>query len=644
MDPRSALSTPGAGVQRPVPPLPNQQRPVSVPSSPRAGKWVGTSQSAVATPRDDGGAAASTSSDLMSLVRELAQGEDGQKLPSFRKSPKNQKQVWSAFMAARERRERDLLIQQQRFIRELDTDVCASVRRMEIRVISLRWVLETRPSQMLRRQELEVLDANCSRRAPGIARPFMPAELAAVALRRSERRILVLSLPWLQEDNPDPLGFRASQIIAFAERFARRLGIRDDPEQLEKYGIFEAYGCMFQHPRTEREEAIFKRAVNEMPALYASAMGTSVCIFDPIPENPSSIGTVRIRVSKQTHHKPNEKSRLEVEIEGFEDLTRTMRKFGHVLDVHHTGSATKAKRPHSPPMHSPGKGRGASVSGKQPASPLSVTSPLTSQPPAADAQQQSKLMQRQADALFMEQLDHAITEMTKWTFYDHNGHTPRPGRATSPKGSRPDAKPQQAVEPKRFEVKYTSQEEAQRCVDQVPNEPTSHYVYQAFHGYNSCPLNRRGSGVLEASLALEVSSRARAFYPQVDTWLKSLSVAKVYRVDESGKTSEVTLDKPRQKRQVIKEIETGRYSFAQDRPKAVTLYNVYMKRINGAFEKAEGTREHALIEASKGTGEIAEAARRELVDHRKRVKLLYGDAIPAFSKKKGSASRLTTPR
>ena len=68
----------------------------------------------------------------MSLVRELAQGEDGQKLPSFRKSPKNQKQVWSAFMAARERRERDLLIQQQRFIRELDTDVCASVRRMAV--------------------------------------------------------------------------------------------------------------------------------------------------------------------------------------------------------------------------------------------------------------------------------------------------------------------------------------------------------------------------------------------------------------------------------------------------------------------------------------------------------------------------------
>ena len=71
------------------------------------------------------------------------------------------------------------------------------------------------------------------------------------------------------------------------------------------------------------------------------------------------------------------------------------------------------------------------LSGKQPASPLSITSPLTSQPPAADAQQQSKLMQRQADALFMEQLDHAITEMTKWTFYDHNGHTPRPGRATA---------------------------------------------------------------------------------------------------------------------------------------------------------------------------------------------------------------------
>ena len=52
----------------------------------------------------------------------------------------------------------------------------------------------------------------------------------------------------------------------------------------------------------------------------------------------------------------------------------------------------------------------------------------------------------------------------------------------------------------------------------------------------------------------------------------------------------------------------------------VSLYASQARRITSAFDQAESTREHALLEASKGHGESAEIARKELLEHRKRVK------------------------
>jgi hypothetical protein len=108
---------------------------------------------------------------LLTLVRQLTANMDDATLPSFRKDGRerttNERQVqqdaWAVFTSGRERRERDLLYQQQRALRELDTDAADSLRRGDIRLISLRWMLETQPRQMLRRQELEAQDSNSSR-------------------------------------------------------------------------------------------------------------------------------------------------------------------------------------------------------------------------------------------------------------------------------------------------------------------------------------------------------------------------------------------------------------------------------------------------------------------------------------------------
>ena len=143
--------------------------------------------------------------------------------------------------------------------------------------------------------------------------------------------------------------------------------------------------------------------------------------------------------------------------------------------------------------------------------------------------------------------------------------------------------------------------------------------------YNSRPFHRRGWGICEAVLALEIHSRARAYYPMVDAWLSSLPVAKAYSVNEVGDANEMSIERPRQRRAIAREINSAIFTFPQDRQRVVHMYNTRVKQIVAAFEQAEATREHALLEASKGQGEYAVIARKELSEHRKRLKDVFGD-------------------
>jgi hypothetical protein len=108
----------------------------------------------------------------------------------------------------------------------------------------------------------------------------------------------------------------------------------------------------------------------------------------------------------------------------------------------------------------------------------------------------------------------------------------------------------------RYDVKFLRHEDAQRCVEELPNDAASHGL-KAFLGcaqpqrlwltslapssvtlgrlqpslcassYNDHPWQRRGWGIAEVALSQEISSRARALYPKVTAWLSSLPIAKV---------------------------------------------------------------------------------------------------------------------
>lgn len=235
----------------------------------------------------------------------------------------------------------------------------------------------------------------------------------------------------------------------------------------------------------------------------------------------------------------------------------------------------------------------------------------------------AKLLQRQEEALRMEQLDHAITEMVHYFSKARGSRGPVKGGAV---GSTHRTPPRL---PTRYDVKFLRHEDAQRCVEELPNDAASHGL-KAFLGYNDHPWQRRGWGIAEVALSQEISSRARALYPKVTAWLSSLPIAKVYAVDEVGGATEMILERPRQRRQVMRDIRSARFTVNQDQQSVPVLFSECAKRVALAFETAEATREQALLEASKGHNEVAAIARKELAENRKRWKETIGEsALPS---------------
>jgi hypothetical protein len=73
----------------------------------------------------------------------------------------------------------------------------------------------------------------------------------------------------------------------------------------------------------------------------------------------------------------------------------------------------------------------------------------------------------------------------------------------------------------------------------------------------------------------------------------------VYAVDEVGGATEMILERPRQRRQVMRDIRSARFTVNQDQQSVPALFSECAKRVALAFETAEATREQALLEASK---------------------------------------------
>ena len=148
----------------------------------------------------------------------------------------------------------------------------------DIRLLRTEWLLLQSDGYLLQsRQELEKLEADEQQREPGPT-PLLSPEEAVELIKRGDRSVAPLTYPWVTDTHPDPTGARLRVICA---------ALRAHPNIK---ALFIDQCCLYQHPvggmRTEMEEESFQRALEVMPDLYASAIGTTVLQLKEIPARP----------------------------------------------------------------------------------------------------------------------------------------------------------------------------------------------------------------------------------------------------------------------------------------------------------------------------------------------------------------------
>ena len=150
----------------------------------------------------------------------------------------------------------------------LDERLVTVLTNEDIRLLRVEWLLAQREDYKIqRRQELEELErAELS--------PFLTGEEAADLIRNGAREVGALSYGWLLPWDPDPTRERL------------RLLQRVLKQKTYIKAIFWDQATLYQPPREEWEQAAFKRALDVMMDLYASAIGTT-CVLLPKPRRCS---------------------------------------------------------------------------------------------------------------------------------------------------------------------------------------------------------------------------------------------------------------------------------------------------------------------------------------------------------------------
>lgn len=144
---------------------------------------------------------------------------------------------------------------------QIDNTVQTSLMFGDIRLISTAW---------LQSYELPTLPQH-----NGLPAAAFLSNAQAVEAHR-EGRVLVLSYRWHTASHPDPTG----TTLELVRRFLRTLS--------HEHGLFWDWACLPQRPRTESEEAVFRRGLNCMGNLYGSLMKTTVIRCKYVPPRPSS--------------------------------------------------------------------------------------------------------------------------------------------------------------------------------------------------------------------------------------------------------------------------------------------------------------------------------------------------------------------
>ena len=152
----------------------------------------------------------------------------------------------------------------------LDERLVTVLTNEDIRLLRVEWLLaQPVDYKIQRRQELEKLE----RDDRGLS-PLLTGVEAAALIRNGAREVGALSYGWLLPWDPDPTRERL------------RLLQRVLKQKTYIKAIFWDQATLYQPPRIKREEAAFKRALDVMMDLYASAIGTT-CVLPPKPQRCS---------------------------------------------------------------------------------------------------------------------------------------------------------------------------------------------------------------------------------------------------------------------------------------------------------------------------------------------------------------------
>ena len=153
-----------------------------------------------------------------------------------------------------------------------DARLHAALADGTIRLLSCAWLRAAENGFVVLRHQEMPADA------------LLPPEAAAQAFGAGDRRVGVLSYGWLTRHHPDPLGQRATHVLAYLR----------SPEGLRFDALFWDFGCLPEPDSTgcisDADLALQRKAFSHMAELYASADGAAVIRLTlmPPPQAPHS--------------------------------------------------------------------------------------------------------------------------------------------------------------------------------------------------------------------------------------------------------------------------------------------------------------------------------------------------------------------
>ena len=127
----------------------------------------------------------------------------------------------------------------------LDDRLVETLGEGHVRLVRVKWLLaQPLEFRLVRRQELEALEVGA------VLSPLLTPDEAVALVRKGGRGVGVASHPWLSAGDPDPAGERV--------RLLRR-ALEERP-YIE--ALFFDFPSLFQHERSEAQNAAFKRALS----------------------------------------------------------------------------------------------------------------------------------------------------------------------------------------------------------------------------------------------------------------------------------------------------------------------------------------------------------------------------------------------